>query len=177
MKVVLVKSNIWNPKQMVISLFTWSKVCHAALLFNNTYRLYDASESRGDVDYGKTLEQIKNQKIIVYDIPESEEAAKKYALLKRGTKYDWKGIMGWVPFFSSNDPQTVYCFELVLQTLLTMSHINGFATDRVAGDLRQKLFKKPIDSDDIFILLERCQLHPVFEGKAKDYLGKLLSER
>lgn len=169
MKVVLFNINWLNPKQIVIGMFSWSKVCHTGLLFNNEYRLYDASESRGTVDWNKHIECWGKQKIVVYDIPEDETEAKKYALAKKGTKYDWKGIMGWTPFFGSNDPQTVYCFELVLQTLLTLKTINGFNTEEIAPDLRAKLFKKPIDSDDIFILMERARLNPSYSGKAKDY--------
>lgn len=169
MKVILVNVNFLNPKQCIIGLMTWSKVCHAALLFNGMDRVYDASESRGNVAYGKTLKELGKQKITVYDIPEDETEPKKYALNKLNTKYDWKGIMGWTPFFNSNDPQTVYCFELVLQTLLTMPKINGIDTKEIAGDLRQKLFQKPIDSDDIFLLMERCQLTPVYIGMANKY--------
>ena len=77
--------------------------------------------------------------------------------------------MGWFPFLASSDPQTVYCFELVLQTLLSSPTINGRKTDVIAVDLRNKLFRKPIDSDDILVLLERACLTPIFIGKAKDY--------
>ena len=171
MKVVLFKTNFWNPKQFAISLFTWSKITHAGLLFEVQAddRLYDASESRGNVDFNKPIKDFKNQQIIVYEIPELEFDMKKYALSKRGVKYDWKGIMGWFPFLASNDPQTVYCFELVLQTLLSSPTINGRKTDVIAVDLRNKLFRKPIDSDDILVLLERACLTPTFIGKAKDY--------
>jgi len=169
MKVVLFKTNFWNPKQFAISLFTWSKITHAGLLFEGEDRLYDASESRGNVNFNKPIQDFKKQQIIVYDIPEPEFDMMKYALSKRGIKYDWKGIMGWFPFLASNDPQTVYCFELVLQTLLSSPTINGRKTDVIAVDLRNKLFRKPIDSDDILILLERAQLSATYTGKAKDY--------
>ena len=169
MKVVFFKANFFNPKALLISAITWSKITHAALLFNGEDRLYDASESRGNVDYNKSIIDFKNQKIIVYDIPEDEKIYKQYALSKKGVKYDWKGIMGWFPFLASNDPQTVYCFELVMQTLLTQDTLNGKPTKEIAEDFRKKVFKKPIDSDDILILLERAQLTASYIGKAKDY--------
>lgn len=169
MKVVLFKTNFWNPKQFAISLMTWSKVTHAGLLFDGIDRLYDASESRGNVDFNKHIQEFKNQQIIVYEIPEPEYDMQRYALSKKGIKYDWKGIMGWFPFLASNDPQTVYCFELVLQTLLSSPTINGRPTDVIGIDLRNKLFKKPIDSDDILVLLERACLTPIYIGKAKNY--------
>ena len=169
MKVVFFKSNFFNPKALLISVITWSKITHAALLFHGEDRIYDASESRGNVDYNKPLKDFKNKKIIVYDIPEDEKLYKQYALSKKGVKYDWKGIMGWFPFLASNDPQTVYCFELVMQTLLSQPTLNGFPTKEIAEDFRKKLFKKPIDSDDILILLERAQLTATYTGKAKDY--------
>lgn len=171
MKVILLKINWLNPKQLVIGAFSWSKVCHAGLLFDGETKLYDASESRGTVDYNKDIKQFKGQQIIVYEIPEDECDAKKYALSKRYTKYDWKGIMGWFPFLASNDPQTVYCFELVLQTLLGMDTINGYKTKEIAPDLQAKLFKKTIDSDDIFTLLERARLTPIYQGKAQNYIA------
>lgn len=173
MKIVLVKINWFNPKSWVIGLFTWSKISHAGFLTKNSDMLYDASESRGNVDYGKMLKELGNQKIIVYDVPCDDERAWEYLLAKRGTAYDWKGIMGWTPFFGSNDPQTVYCFELVLQTLLEQEELNDFKTRDVASDLQSKLFRKPIDSDDIFILMERLRLNPIYIGKAKNYYEPL----
>lgn len=167
MKVVLFKINWFNPKQAIIGLFSWSKVCHAGLLLNDDDRLYDASEGRGTVDWNKSINAFGNQEIIVYDIPEQDDKPKDYALSKLGTKYDWKGIMGWAPFLASNDPQTVYCFELVLQTLLNYGTINGHVVSLIAPDLMAKLFKKPIDSDDIIILMERARLSPIYQGKAK----------
>jgi len=119
MKVVLFKTNFWNPKQFAISLFTWSKITHAGLLFEGEDRLYDASESRGNVDFNKPIKDFKKQ--------------------------------------------------LVLQTLLSSPTINGRKTEVIAVDLRNKLFRKPIDSDDILVLLERACLTPTFIGKAKDY--------
>lgn len=169
MRIVLFKVNFFNPKQLLIALFTWSKVCHAGILFKGKKKIYDASESRGNVDWNKDIQEWNEQQVIVYEIPEDEIEAKKYALDKRGTRYDFKGIMGWFPFLASNDPQTVYCFELVLQTLLTFKTINGHKTKEIAGDLRQKLFKQPIDSDDIYVLMERSRLNPVYQGMAKDY--------
>ena len=83
MKVVLFKTNFWKPKQFVISLFTWSKITHAGLLFEGEDRLYDASESRGNVNFNKPIQDFKNQQIIVYDIPEPEFDMMKYALSKR----------------------------------------------------------------------------------------------
>lgn len=173
MKVVLVKIKWWNPKQAVIGLFTWSKICHAGFLTKTEDQLYDASESRGTVDYGKTLKQLKNQKIYVYDIPCDDDRAWKYLLAKRHTKYDWKGIAGWFPFLPSNDPHTVYCFELVLQTLLEQDELNGYKTKDIATDLLAKLFRKRIDSDDIFVLMERLRLNPIYYGKAKNYFEPL----
>lgn len=173
MKVVLVKANWLNPKAWLITLFTWSKITHAGFLTKTEDQLYDASESRGNVDYGKTLKELGNVKIYVYDVPCDDKRAWDYLLSKRGVKYDWKGIMGWMPFFASNDPATVYCFELVLQTLLEQPILNGYETDYIARDLKQKLFKKPIDSDDIFVLMERLRLNPVYYGKAKNYLPLL----
>jgi hypothetical protein len=170
MKVVLFRIGWLNIKQVIIGLFSWSKICHAALLFKGEQRLYDASESRGTVDWNKNLRDFGKQQITVYEIPEDESDAKIYALNKKGTKYDWKGIMGWVPLFGSNDPQTVYCFELVLQTLLSMPKINGQNIERIAPDLCAKLFKKPIDSDDIFILMERARLHPIYQGEARNFI-------
>lgn len=169
MKIVFFRISWLNIKQIIIGAFSWSKICHTGLLFNGEKRLYDASESRGTVDWNKELGTFGKQEITIYHIPEDATKAQEYALAKRGTKYDWKGIMGWTPLFGSNDPQTVYCFELVLQTLLTLKTINGFSTEEIAPDLRAKLFRKPIDSDDIFILMERAQLNPVYQGKAKDY--------
>lgn len=169
MKVVLFKIGWTNPKQALIGLFTWSSYCHAGLLFKGEYKVYDASESRGTVDYNKHIRDWGKQKITVYEIPEEETKFKNYAIQMKGTKYDWKGIAGWFPFLASNDPKTVYCFELVLQTLLSGTKINGFSTKAIGGDLRQKLFKKPIDSDDIFILMERAQIRPCYEGIAAEY--------
>jgi hypothetical protein len=170
MKVVLLKINWFSPKQAVIGLFSWSNYCHAALLFNGERCIYDASESRGDVNWGKSLVELGKQKIVVYDIPDDETPYREYALKKLGTKYDWKGISGWIPFLPSNDPKTVYCFELVLQTLiLAADGLNGKKINKIAWDLKDKLFKKPIDSEDIFILLERAELDPVYEGTAKHY--------
>ena len=173
MKVVLVRTNWFNPKAWAISLFTWSKITHAAFLARDNMFLYDASEARGNVDYGKTLLEVGNQKIIVYDVPCDDERAWKYLLAKRGSKYDYKGIMGWIPFLNSNDPQTVYCFELVLQTLLEQEELNGFKTRDVASDLLAKLFRRPIDSDDIFVLMERLRLNPIYDGRAKNYMEPL----
>lgn len=172
MKVVLVRINWWKPKSWIIGLFTWSKISHAGFL-TKEQQLYDASESRGNVDYGKTLKELGKSKIMVYDVPLDEDRAWKYLLDKRKTKYDWKGIMGWLPFFASNDPQTVYCFELVLQTLLEQDELNGYDTNEIAMDLKAKLFKKPIDSDDIFILMERIRLNPIYDGRAKNYFEPL----
>ena len=174
MKVVLVRVNWFNPKSWTIGLMTWSKICHAGILTKTGDMLYDASESRGYVDYGKTLKEINNSKIIVYDVPiEKEERAWNYLLAKKGVAYDWKGILGWLPFFPSNDPQTVYCFELVLQVLLDQESIGVYRTDAIARDLKEKLFSKPIDSDDIFILMERLRLNPIYQGKAKNYYEPL----
>lgn len=170
MRIVLFKIRWTNIKQVFIGLFSWSKICHAALLFKGQSRLYDASESRGTVDWNKLIIEYGKQPIIVYEIPEDEADAKTYALNKKGTKYDWKGIMGWTPLFGSNDPQTVYCFELVLQTLLTYKTINGYETDKIAPDLQNKLFKKPIDSDDIFVLMERARLNPIYQGQAVNFI-------
>jgi hypothetical protein len=171
MRIVLFKISWWNVKQLVIGLFSWGKVCHAALLFKDETRLYDASESRGTVDWNKELKEFGRQPVIIYEVPEDGTDAKKYALDKKGTKYDWKGIMGWTPFFGSNDPQTVYCFELVLQTLLLgLPTINGYAIGHLAPDLMDKLFKKPIDSDDIFILMERARLTPIYQGQARNFI-------
>lgn len=170
MRIVLFKISWWNVKQLVIGLFSWGKICHAALLFKNETRLYDASESRGTVDWNKDLKEFGRQQVIIYEIPEDESDAKTYALNKKGTKYDWKGIMGWTPFFGSNDPQTVYCFELVLQTLLTLSTINNYPVNHIAPDLMAKLFQKPIDSDDIFVLMERARLNPIYQGQARNFI-------
>lgn len=188
MKVLLVRTNWFKPAALVIALMTWSKVSHAALLGNDLV-LYDASETRGYVDFDskiikdksgkkievpRTLYDLGNQKVIVYDVPMDDEAGWKYALSQRYEKYDWKGIAGWNPFFKSNDPKSVYCFELVLQTLLKQKAINGFElTDELVGKLKDKLYEKPIDSDDIFVLMEKCNLKPIYDGKAKNYFEPL----
>jgi hypothetical protein len=188
MKILLVRTNWFKPVAVLISLMTWSKVSHAALLGNDLV-LYDASETRGYVDFDskevkdkdgnkikvpRTLYDLKNQKVIVYDVPMDDELGWKYALSQRKESYDWKGIWGWNPIFKSNDPKSVYCFELVLQTLLTQEFINGIKlTQDLVGDLRNKLYQKPIDSDDIFMLMERCNLKPIYDGKAKNYYEPL----
>lgn len=168
MRVVLFKINWWNIKQLIIGAFSWSKVCHAALLFKNEQRLYDASESRGTVDWNKQLVEFGRQQVIIYDIPEDETDAKKYALDLKGTGYDWKGVM--CSPFNSNDAQTCYCFELVLQTLLSLPTINGYPVERIAKDLLPKLFKKFVDSDDIFVLMARARLNPIYQGQAKNFI-------
>lgn len=169
MRVVLFKINWLNPKQAFIGAITWSNYCHTGLLFDKDPipLVYDASESRGNVDYNKHITEFEND-IIVYEIPENETLPYKYAIAKRYEKYDWKGIMGWFPFLGSNSPNTVYCFELVLQTLFRFKTISGYHTGD-SKDLKDKLYKKPIDSEDILILLERAGLNPVYRGKAKGY--------
>lgn len=194
MKVVLFKINWWNPKQAAIGLFTWSKVSHSALLPDSIKKLFDkafkdylldASESRGNVNWHskrdgslKSLQEFGGQKIIVYQIPEDENISNPkrlppidYALSKIGYKYNWKGIMGWLPFLKTNDASTVYCFEYVLQTLMQFETINNRTIDELDFDfeIRKKLYRKPIDSDDIFVLLESAGLAPIYQGRADKY--------
>lgn len=190
MKVILFNINWLNPKQAIIGLFTWSGDCHSGLLFDTVedqYKniLFDASESRGNVNWQrnkdkslKSIQEFKNQRIRVYEIPENENinntssiSPKQYALNMIGLPYDWKGIAGWLPFFGSNNARTVYCFELVLQTLLQFPSINNIPVSRLDMGLREKLFKKPIDSEDIELVFARAGLNPIYEGKAKNYLG------
>lgn len=188
MKVLLVRTNWFKPVAVLIAVMTWSKVSHAALLGNDLV-LYDASESRGYVDFDtkkikdkdgnrmtvpRTLYDLKNQEVMVYDVPMDDEKGWEYALSLRYERYDWKSIWGWNPFKGFNDPQAVICFELVLQTLLKQEVINGVElTEALVGKLKDKLYEKRIDSDDILVLMEKCNLKPIYDGKAKNYFEPL----
>jgi hypothetical protein len=175
MRLALVRASVTRPKSWIIALFTWSGFSHAGFITKTNDQLFDASESRGNVDYGAFLKDLKNQKIVVYDVPCNDDKVWDYLLAKRkvNTGYDWKGILGWFPGLGSNDPTTVYCFELVLQALLAQEELNGYKTKDIAPDLLAKLFRKPIDSEDILILMERLQLNPIYKGKAQNYMQAL----
>lgn len=168
MQVVLFKSRWYRPKDILISLFTFSNYVHAGLILSNGENILDASESRGNVDYGKFLSEHESRQIEVYDLGPNIKAH-NYALIMIGSKYDWKGVIGWP--FGWNDPKTVYCFEFVLQVMQRFNTINGESVAKIFSEtgLDRKLNTSKIDSEDIVLVLSRAGLKPVYEGRADGF--------
>lgn len=169
MKVVFLKVRWWNPKEAAIGLVTASNFCHTAVLLPGESRLLDASESRGDVNFGKRVDEYKNRPVLVYHIPDEDVAAYNYALGMIGTKYDWRGVMGWG--FSLNNRRAVYCFEYTLKILAAFKKINGTKTKVIFAEtkLYSKIDQTRIDSDDVLTVLEWSRLKPIYEGPANGF--------
>jgi uncharacterized protein YycO len=150
MRVVLFKYKWTSLISLLIGIITGSVYTHAGIIING--RVYEATETRGEVCDTGRLKDYKDREITVFDLPDPDMHGTEWAKAQVGRKYDWKGVFGWV--FKNEDRKKFYCFEYVYFTIqksgMSLPHLN-----RVSGNTILETMSN-----------ERPAL---FIGKAKDF--------
>lgn len=111
-------------KGLIICLVTLSRFSHAAIEYNGT--LYDSSETRGS--FGISDIKLAERKFICKEL--DGDLSFWYNRMK-GTKYDWKGVLGWI--FKFNDTSRYYCFEAIWEALLDVGIVTLPRPRRLSG--------------------------------------------
>ena len=108
----------------IITFVTRSRFSHAAVEYNGV--LYDSSETRGD--FGVSSVDLSMRKYKCFEV---DGDLKSWYNRMYGTKYDWKGIVGWV--FGFHSKSRFYCFEAAWDAMYDIGLVKEQHPDRVSG--------------------------------------------
>jgi len=155
MKVVFFNTDYTSLASIFISIITRSPYSHSAVVVGG--QIYDASEVRGYVWFGKRLSDYGSRQVAIYDVGAPDTAATQEEVLRwvnaqMGRKYDWLGVFGWLA--GVEDSSKVYCHEWVLEVLSKKLNIPYAPIKRLKAKAILSVMGNP---------------QPIYVGEAKGY--------
>lgn len=160
----------FSPISWGIRFISGGPIVHTGLIFEDKlYQAYDASESRGNVNWGKDVRDYAHRKIWIYDVPDPEMKGYNYAWSQKGAGYDWGGIAGYR--LHLDDRRKLFCSELTIETLIRIYQLSDSRTSIPEEFLGSKRWDPNTQK---YVLDQMCinkvgGIVKIYEGKSKDY--------